>query len=101
METPTVGPPLANQPVILHLLSPAKRPLAITQDLASFWGKPYLDLRAEVRNKYSKHPWPDDPASAMPTRLSTKALRDTDTSAVEVAEKKNKNSKRKVKKKKR
>ncbi|KAL1524021.1 hypothetical protein AB1Y20_018935 [Prymnesium parvum] len=72
--TPLVGPPRAPCPVVLHLLSPAQRPLAITQNLATFWGEPYLQLRAEVRSKYAKHPWPDDPASAEPTRLSKKAL---------------------------
>ena len=55
-------------PVLFHLLSPAQRPLAITDDLASFWSGPYAQVRAENRGKYSKHPWPEDPLTAPPQR---------------------------------
>ncbi|MCS7069647.1 MAG: ATP-dependent helicase HrpB [Meiothermus sp.] len=65
-ETPTVNE--GRTPVLLHLLSPAQRPIQVTQDLRSFWNQTYPEIRKELRGRYPKHPWPEDPWNALPTR---------------------------------
>ncbi|MDN3288693.1 ATP-dependent helicase C-terminal domain-containing protein [Streptomyces thermocarboxydus] len=69
-ESPTV----AGVPLLVHLLSPAGRPAAVTADLASFWREGYQQVRAELRGRYPKHPWPEDPAAAQPTRHTNARL---------------------------
>ncbi|NDY95619.1 ATP-dependent helicase HrpB [Wenzhouxiangella sp. C33] len=64
-RTPTIAG--GRVPVTLHLLSPAGRALAITTDLSSFWRQGYPDVRKDQRGRYPKHPWPQDPLSAVPS----------------------------------
>ncbi|MFQ3200633.1 MAG: ATP-dependent helicase HrpB [Zhongshania sp.] len=68
-------PRIANgrQSLTVHLLSPARRPLQVTQDLAGFWRGSYQDVKKEMKGRYPKHPWPDDPTTAVATaRLKPK-----------------------------
>ncbi len=65
-ETPTVADGQVR--VMLHLLSPARRPVQVTQDLASFWQRGYQEVKKELKGRYPKHYWPDDPWQATPTR---------------------------------
>ncbi|MFC9604399.1 ATP-dependent helicase C-terminal domain-containing protein [Streptomyces niveus] len=64
----TATPTVAGVPVLVHLLSPAGRPAAVTADLASFWREGYRAVRAELRGRYPRHPWPEDPTQAVATR---------------------------------
>ncbi|MCX4968694.1 ATP-dependent helicase HrpB [Streptomyces sp. NBC_00654] len=70
-ETPRV----AGVPVLVHLLSPAGRPAAVTADLASFWREGYRAVRAELRGRYPRHPWPEDPTTVEATRFTSARLR--------------------------
>ena len=65
-ETPRVGG--GEVPVLLHLLAPNQRPAAVTKDLASFWRNAYSEVRKDLRRRYPKHSWPEDPLSAAPER---------------------------------
>lgn len=65
-ETPTVLDGRVS--IMLSLLSPAQRPVQITRDLAGFWKNSYFEVRRELRGRYPRHPWPDDPLTAVPTR---------------------------------
>ena len=72
-ETPSIGN--GKIPLTVHLLSPAGRPLQVTRDLISFWKNGYPSVRAEMRGRYPKHPWPEDPLTAQATKKTNRALR--------------------------
>ena len=69
-------------PLTVHLLTPAGRPAAITRDLASFWTTGYAEVRRELRGRYPRHPWPEDPRTAVATALTQAGLRRSGRSAV-------------------
>jgi ATP-dependent helicase HrpB len=71
-ETPRVGP--RHTPVVLSLLAPNGRPVQTTTDLRSFWNTTYQEVRRELRGRYPKHPWPDDPWTARPTARTKRRL---------------------------
>ena len=63
----TRHPTVAGEPIRIVLLSPAGRPLQVTTDLPGFWASSYADVRKDMRGRYPKHPWPEDPTTALPT----------------------------------
>jgi ATP-dependent helicase HrpB len=69
-ETPRLGP--RQHPLVLELLAPNGRPVQTTTDLRSFWERTYPEVRKELRGRYPRHPWPDDPWSATPTHRTTR-----------------------------
>jgi ATP-dependent helicase HrpB len=71
-ETPTVME--GRVPLMLHLLSPAHRPMQMTRDLASFWANTYDEVKKELRGKYKKHYWPDNPVEAVATSKTKKRM---------------------------
>ena len=66
MESPRLAG--GRLPVTLELLSPARRPVQVTRDLASFWARGYVEVKKELKGRYPRHYWPDDPYAATPTR---------------------------------
>ncbi len=72
-ETPRLGP--KKIPVTIHLLAPNARPVQSTQDLKSFWATTYQEVRKELRGRYPRHPWPEDPWTATPTHRTTRRPR--------------------------
>ena len=64
-ESPAIGP--RRVPVTFHLLAPNGRPVQTTRDLRSFWERTYPEVRRELRGRYPRHPWPEDPWTAQPT----------------------------------
>ena len=69
-DTPTIGP--RKEPVRLALLAPNGRPVQTTRDLRSFWNTTYAEVRKELRGRYPRHPWPEDPWTAVPTARTVK-----------------------------
>jgi ATP-dependent helicase HrpB len=65
-ETPRIAD--GRVPVLLHLLAPNMRPQQVTSDLASFWRTTYAEVRKDLRRRYPKHAWPEDPTTAVPQR---------------------------------
>jgi ATP-dependent helicase HrpB len=73
-ETPRIGG--GKSPVTFKLLSPAQRPLQITRDLASFWRNAYVEVRKDMRGRYPRHYWPENPLEAEPVRGLRRKPRD-------------------------
>jgi ATP-dependent helicase HrpB len=69
-ETPRIGP--RGEPVVFELLAPNGRPVQTTRDLRSFWETTYPEVRRELRGRYPRHPWPEDPWTATPTHRTTR-----------------------------
>jgi ATP-dependent helicase HrpB len=71
-ETPRLAD--GRVPVLIHLLSPAARPLAVTRDLKSFWESIYPEVKKEMKGRYPKHPWPDEPMIANATKKTKRKM---------------------------
>ncbi|MFT5606020.1 MAG: ATP-dependent helicase HrpB [Paracoccaceae bacterium] len=69
-STPTIA--IGRVQLVLHLLSPARRPLQVTRDLENFWQNTYADVKRDMKGRYPRHPWPDDPLTAAPKRGTKK-----------------------------
>ena len=69
-DSPRIGP--RRVPVTFELLAPNGRPVQVTNDLRSFWARGYPEVRKELRARYPKHPWPEDPMTATPTARTTR-----------------------------
>jgi ATP-dependent helicase HrpB len=69
-ETPTIAGGAI--PLTLHLLSPAGRPVQVTRNLKSFWSRAYFDVKKDLKGRYPKHHWPDNPLEAIPTNRTKK-----------------------------
>ncbi|MCI2285749.1 hypothetical protein L3081_23175 [Colwellia sp. MSW7] len=76
-ETPKVGGFKGQQgiPLLLELLSPRQRPIQVTQDLVQFWQGSYKAVQKDMKSRYPKHYWPDDPANAQPTNKTKRHLK--------------------------
>jgi ATP-dependent helicase HrpB len=72
-DTPTIA--AGRVKLILHLLSPAQRPVQITQDLQGFWNSGYQQVKKDLMGRYPRHPWPDDPWNALPTRRTKSRIK--------------------------
>jgi ATP-dependent helicase HrpB len=70
-QSPMLGNKVA---ITLELLSPGGKPLQLTQDLASFWQSAYVEVKKEMKGRYPKHPWPDDPVAAQATHKTKRQL---------------------------
>jgi ATP-dependent helicase HrpB len=68
-DTPHIG--ARREPVLIVLVAPNGRPVQMTRDLRSFWERTYPEIRKELRGRYPKHPWPEDPWTAVPTSRTT------------------------------
>jgi len=64
------GPVICGMPLVFRLLSPARRPLQVTDDLAGFWRTSYAEVRKQMRGRYPRHHWPEDPSTAAPIRAA-------------------------------
>lgn len=73
-DTPTIAG--GRVKLLLHLLSPARRPVQVTRDLKGFWENGYQEVKRELRGRYPKHPWPDDPWHAAPTARTKRMMKD-------------------------
>jgi ATP-dependent helicase HrpB len=71
-DTPRIGP--RQEPVLFSLLAPNGRSVQVTRDLASFWNRTYPEVRKELRGRYPRHPWPDDPWNAPPTARTKRKI---------------------------